>query len=352
MENYKKKYEEKFELARNRYYDLSITDKEKKFLEKLFPILKESQDERIRLSIIKLVKQHSTNHERCQMEKWLNEQRKVDILTNEEKEFAGNVDSYRKEIDEAYQRGFNEGVRITLEKQKSDGTKPKFKVGDWVVYDNNIVCHIDRIYQGENSLMYTITDADNKVCSYSIKSFDNISHLWTIQDAKDGDVLTTDSVHFMFKSNDNDDVYMYCSYDIEFNMSDTATVDSKYVHPATKEQRELLFQKMYESGYEWDTEKKKLKKIEQKPSWSREGEYIIERLFCLLDNEQDNYPQLSSDFQEIEEIKNKLKSIKEKYTWKPSDEQMEILYKYAEQNNYEGAELTSLYQDLKKLREE
>jgi hypothetical protein len=38
--------------------------------------------------------------------------------------------------------------------------------------------------------------------------------------------------------------------------------------------------------------------------------------------------------------------------WKPSDEQMAILYKYAEQNNYDGSILTSLYNELKKLREE
>lgn len=31
---------------------------------------------------------------------------------------------------------------------------------------------------------------------------------------------------------------------------------------------------------------------------------------------------------------------------------MKFLWKYAEQNNYDGRILTSLYQDLKKLREE
>lgn len=30
------------------------------------------------------------------------------------------------------------------------------------------------------------------------------------------------------------------------------------VYPATKEQRDLLFQKMKEVGYEWDSEKKEL----------------------------------------------------------------------------------------------
>lgn len=38
--------------------------------------------------------------------------------------------------------------------------------------------------------------------------------------------------------------------------------------------------------------------------------------------------------------------------WKPSDKQMEVLWKYAEQNNYDGFILTSLHEQLKKLREE
>lgn len=36
--------------------------------------------------------------------------------------------------------------------------------------------------------------------------------------------------------------------------------------------------------------------------------------------------------------------------WKPNDEQMKILSIYAGQNNYHGTVLTSLYQDLKKLK--
>lgn len=67
---------------------------------------------------------------------------------------------------------------------------------------------------------------------------------WTIKDAKPGDILTTDTVTFIFKSIDKDGfVSMYCSYaasttDTNRNLSDTSTVDSKYVHPASIEQRQ------------------------------------------------------------------------------------------------------------------
>lgn len=48
---------------------------------------------------------------------WLEKQKAIDVLDEEEREFADNVDSYRKEIDAAYQKGYNEGVKATLEKQ-------------------------------------------------------------------------------------------------------------------------------------------------------------------------------------------------------------------------------------------
>jgi hypothetical protein len=41
----------------------------------------------------------------------------------------------------------------------------------------------------------------------------------------------------------------------------------------------------------------------------------------------------------------------QKPAWKPTGEQMKFLWKYAEQNNYDGMILTSLFNDLKKLRE-
>ena len=44
------------------------------------------------------------------------------------------------------------------------------------------------------------------------------------------------------------------------------------------------------------------------------------------------------------------KEAKQKPVWKPTDEQMDALWLYAEQNNYAGAVLTSLYNDLKKLK--
>ncbi len=151
----------------------------------------------------------------------------------------------------------------------NDKVEPKFKVGDWVVWDNKISCHIDNIYQGKESLMYTITDDHNMTRSYSVKVFDNNAHLWTIADAKDGDVLySLDSNQpFIYKSRKAyEQAIAYCGINKlrKFFVCGTKngiiTLD-KYI-PATKEQRDTLFAKMKESGYKWNAEKKELEKIE------------------------------------------------------------------------------------------
>ena len=96
--------------------------------------------------------------------------------------------------------------------------------------------------------------------------------------------------------------------------------------------------------------------VEQNSTWSKEDNYAIERLFCLLDNEQDNYPQLSCDFQEIQEIKKRLKSLKDRYTWKPSELQIEALAIAIrcgiKLGTWEEEALKDLIEQLKKLREE
>lgn len=104
--------------------------------------------------------------------------------------------------------------------------------------------------------------------------------LWTIADAKDGDVLIDKSngkeCPFIFKetkpSNIKTDVLNplsvlgYCGiggagFTKGNGWGDTANCT---YYPANKEQQNLLFQKMKEAGYEWDAEKKELNKVEQK----------------------------------------------------------------------------------------
>ncbi len=76
-----------------------------------------------------------------------------------------------------------------------------------------------------------------------------------------------------------------------------------------------------------------------KQEWSEEDKKYFDQAIYIC--HQNNYTA----------IENWLQSLRPQKQWKPSGEQMKFLHKYAEQNNYDGAILTSLYNDLKKLKE-
>ena len=99
---------------------------------------------------------------------------------------------------------------------------------------------------------------------------------------------------------------------------------------------------------------KTLEKIEQTPDWSEEDEKILDIITSVL---RVNFEPTErfigcEDYMNVDLI-NWLKSLKYRYTWKPSDRQIEQLGWIAEQNknNMIGKELMTLYNDLKKLKE-
>lgn len=141
--------------------------------------------------------------------------------------------------------------------------KPKFKVGDWVVCWNRTCQIID------NKSTYIVREINGLETRYEHSTVDENGHLWSIADAKDGDVLATDNGWTcIFKAFDEYGFSSYCFMDSQKWFCEVGaeghTLDSRIngnIHPATKEQRELLFKKMKEAGYQWDTDKKELKKI-------------------------------------------------------------------------------------------
>ncbi|MBO6272590.1 hypothetical protein J6O48_07400 [bacterium] len=143
--------------------------------------------------------------------------------------------------------------------------KPKFNVGDWIVTEDSfgkIVRHIDEISINIIEQRYVVSDENGLIYDISFSN-ENKWHKWTIQDAEDGDVLVHNNCTFIFMGIKNGIVNA-----LEENLlCDTNPVcfgepdkDNDY-HPATKEQRDFLFQKIEEAGYEWDSEKKELHRI-------------------------------------------------------------------------------------------
>ena len=143
--------------------------------------------------------------------------------------------------------------------------EPKFKVGDWINYNGRIL-HVSNVRK-------KLYDFDNKVgiTTINVSAIDSDAHLWTLQDAKDGDVLiATDyndgaEVIFIFERILSDYVCSYCSlFNHKFDAHDSPTIvhsECSSLRPVTKEQRETFFKVMADAGYEWNADKKELKEI-------------------------------------------------------------------------------------------
>ena len=337
-------------------------------LEYVFPELKESEDERIRKHIIQVFRDHFNGEDCDKCITWLEKQG---------------------------------------EKKPVDKVELKFREGDWIIGDKDNSVHqvktaIENVSNGKYA--YDLIDG-----GYISTSHESNYHLWTIQDAKDGDVLAyNDGSLTIFRYRLSGlDAGLYMSYILltdKIKFKQTCAISN--VHPATKEQRDLLFQKMKEAGYEWDAERKELKKIEQKSSWSEEDENRVNRLIAYFEDKESftaeddivyaNWlksikdrvqPQpkqewseedenvislilsICNDFlksfeispastkvikEDVNKIDNWLKSLRPQTTWKPSDEQLQALRwvcnrTFIAQEPQKESVLEDLYEQLKAL---
>ena len=149
------------------------------------------------------------------------------------------------------------------EQKPADKIEPRFKVGDWVIFTTS-----GNLYQVEKKGNYEYTLMNNHGCSFCL-SFSNeeLIREWTIQDANDGDIIHFGTVTAIFKKYiGREKCICYCSFckDGGFEIPIENGEDNVYgcynATPATKEQRDVLIKAMNDAGYEWDAEKKELKK--------------------------------------------------------------------------------------------
>ena len=230
--NYEKAYNELAKKAKSfldKWDGVEAIDSElaMKELKDMFNEFTESEDERIRKMLHKLVFQWGNGHP---------------AWTSDKEEIAKILAWLEKQG----------------EQKPAPKVEPKFKVGDYVV-GKYISGYITEVRDDCYLLDYQ---------GFSIDKQDNY-HLWTIQDAKPGDVLV-DNYPFIFEKVDTSGhCYAYCGINAYNEFMIESEGDSgewtwgHNVHPATNEQINLLFQKMKEADYEWDSEKLKLTKIDQ-----------------------------------------------------------------------------------------
>ena len=220
-----KAYDEAIERAKKLYGNGII--------ERIFPELKECDDERIKKNCIHFLELQKQHH----------------AATFEIEEC----------IDWLEKKG----------KQLADKNKPKFEVGDWVVFITS-----ESVYQVEKKENYEYTLRHILGGSLCL-SFSNekLIREWTIQDAKDGDVICYRDEISLYKHDIKNctkqettfgGFVYYCCYDAKRFITDSLYMLTKQdeidIHPATKEQRDALMKAMNDAGYEWDSEKKELKK--------------------------------------------------------------------------------------------
>ena len=333
--------------------------------------------------------------------------------------FYAGVNAQREFIEkQGEQKPINDTNEDIIETVKDtsilDIVESKFKVGDWIVNSIgkvNQVTSVDSYGDG-----YTLDDK-----TYMSGSWCDSYHLWTIQDAKDGDVVVNGSNIFIFHFINDTRLMGYCHtntddelfYD-DIGKNECFCLIDAIVTPATKEQRNLLFQKMKEAGYEWDAEKKELKKpvpkfeigdimrtLQEAADGMTDGMPVVvsideeyyhctNELIAIKDQDDYEYPPMNrrhnsawseedeemfdaiiADIQFTQKAHNHeinqvvfereidwLKSLKDRVQpnqWKPSDEQIAALdevYKTHGANNACRRVILGLLNELKRLKEE
>lgn len=294
MKDYKRLYEEAVKAIKelsDSFDNESLT----KELERIFPVLKKNREEKIKKSLVLILKSQREH------------------LTD----FYSTHDVYEEELVN------------WIEEQKSS-YQPKFKVGDLVVHDISDGRKVVRQIVNMTNKSYIL----NGECfnTFYFNDLENDYHLWTIEDAKPGDVLAGNECYVIFKEIDGLNIKCFCTYHfMGYNPElyiDTLQNKTAF-KPATKEQCEALLKAVEKSGHIWDAEKLELRKIEeQKPItynekkiyWSEEDEKMVSGLVLIVENWYNNQSEKEKEYYGDCGYTSWLKSLKDrvqlKQEWK------------------------------------
>jgi len=296
--DYKEKYEEKLSKAITLHNLASETshDDIRMVLEELFDELKESEDERVRKSIIDLVeKQMPKSENKKWMIAWLEKQGK------------------NEKIDEA---SYRTGIKRVLDNPKSYGLE---KQGEKI----DVIENFDTEF--EKQVSHLIASTINKEYEYTS---DFVK--WT------ANVLLNYAKHELEKKDEHKCDCKYAGCHVN-NVK-------RWCH---KKQSEILYEKCNIKCSEY------LKQGEQKPAWSEEDEKIIKGIIDDIQGRLEDYP-----IEQLAEIYFKeiswLKSLKErvrpqpKQRWSEEDEKIyqSIMDDTVQENQLNG-EQTDWLRDIK-----
>lgn len=269
---------------------LSYKEVRQEDMEYLFPELKESEDERIRKRLCAVVNDIGENVLRPylltkdKVLAWLNKQGAPNPYSGVSFEYNGHtwgmcardggveiaMDGNLKAFissDKSFVYPVNpvplfkaeylyvskvDGLIHDMRYNPIDKAEPKFAVGDWVVdEDDNRTYQIKRVMESVTSgkISYDLVGGGY------FPSIKKNYHLWTIEDIKEGDVLYSKEHNLLWLHKNSEQCHSCINLNYNSNniSIDTDIVIPKDVCPATKEQSDLLYTKMREAGYMWDS---------------------------------------------------------------------------------------------------
>ena len=303
-----------------------------KMIESIFPDeLGENKDEKIRKKLIEYFKDLMGGwfpYSNEEIIAYLEKMKDFDKKLEEAYKTADEV-QYKRGYDKGYMDGYWywRGAIEALGKQATikDGNSidphfgkpitttemktPQFKVGDWIsgYYTNYKVLSV-------NNEGYAVEDVDGNKINILFEN-EKFHHLWSIKDAKKGDVLARNDdirsicIFSCFDGINKREESFLCRCGLEGEgLGQVLSIngyhdDSKDYVPATKEQCELLFRELEEAGYTWNPITKELshkevsKKSEQDDKWKWDEDdekFFRENILIGLGNIDDVNPELYS----------------------------------------------------------
>lgn len=145
------------------------------------------------------------------------------------------------------------------EQQSDDKIESKFHKGDWITIDKP--CQIINIHDNGNYIVQYCDD--EKIHELSKNFCESYFHFWTIQDAKDGDMLSFYTEYrgnkmfqvgiikkYVGKRGDCSNTFkIYVGVDWDNNLQIDKYMGCDDIYPATKEQRDTLMKAINDAGY-------------------------------------------------------------------------------------------------------
>ena len=141
-------------------------------------------------------------------------------------------------------------------------TKPMFKEGDWIIYRDEWTREVDVLMVSNpdpnGTSLYTVRGEQKYYLEWnSLKS----ARLWKLDDAISGDILSYRNGQwiFIYEGMGNEPItikyYVLLSDKGIATNNYCETILTEGIKPATKKERDLLFTKLKETGYEWEESK-------------------------------------------------------------------------------------------------